>query len=67
MAHRLSGILACGSFPDQGSNTRLLRWQADSLSLSHQGSPAILFMVTLFRESVVCFAGTVALYIREVE
>ena len=26
-------------FPDQGSNPCLLHWQADSLPLSHQGSP----------------------------
>ena len=26
-------------FPTQGSNPRLLRWQVDSLPLSHQGSP----------------------------
>ena len=28
-----------GIFPTQGSNLSLLRWQADSLPLSHQGSP----------------------------
>ena len=55
MAHRLSCIVTCGSFPDQGSNPHLLHWQADSLPLSHQGSPAILFMVTLFRESICVF------------
>ena len=43
--HRLShcGAQACGIFPDQGSNLCLLHWQADSLPLSHQGSPALLF------------------------
>ena len=30
---------ACGSFPDQGLNPSLLRWQVNSLPLSHQGSP----------------------------
>ena len=29
----------CGVFPGQGSNPCLLHWQADSLPLSHQGSP----------------------------
>ena len=29
----------CGIFPDQGSNLCLPHWQADSLPLSHQGSP----------------------------
>ena len=28
-----------GIFPTQGSNLHLLRWQADSLPLSHQGRP----------------------------
>ena len=27
-------------FPTQGSNPHLMHWQADSLSLSHQGSPS---------------------------
>ena len=32
-------------FPTQGSNLRLLHWQADSLPLSHLGSPDILHIV----------------------
>ena len=35
----LSCSMACGLFLDQGSNWSLLDWQADSLLLSHQGSP----------------------------
>ena len=35
----LSCLVACGIFPDQGSNPCLLHWQADSLPLSRQGSP----------------------------
>ena len=35
----LSCSVACGVFPDQGQNPGLLRWQVDSLPLSHQGSP----------------------------
>ena len=34
---------ACGIFPDQGLNPSLLHWQADSLPLSHQGSPYLYF------------------------
>ena len=30
-----------GIFPAQGSNLGLLHWQADSLLLSHQGSPSV--------------------------
>ena len=48
--HRLSSCgarvqlpLACGIFPDQGLNPCLLHWQADSLPLSHQGSPRLIF------------------------
>ena len=36
--HRLSCSAAFRVFPDQGSNPRLLHWQADSLPLSHQGN-----------------------------
>ena len=32
-------FLLQGIFPIQKSNLHLLRWQADSLPLSHQGSP----------------------------
>ena len=42
-AHRLSCSIACGVFPAQGSNPRLIRWQADSLPLSHQGSPCLFY------------------------
>ena len=37
VVHRLSCSLACGIFPEQGSNPYLLHRQADSLPLSHQG------------------------------
>ena len=39
VACRFSSSVACGIFPDQGSNLCLPQWQADSLPLSHQGSP----------------------------
>ena len=38
--------VVCGVFLDQGSNPCLLHWQADSLTLSHQGSPPNLFFKT---------------------
>ena len=41
VAHRLSCSVACGIFPDQGSNPCPLHWQADSQPLRHQGSPDI--------------------------
>ena len=39
VAHGPSCSVACGIFPDQGSNPRPLHWQADSQPLRHQGSP----------------------------
>ena len=36
VAHRLRCLEACGIFLDQESNPCLLRWQVDSLPLSHQ-------------------------------
>ena len=38
-AHGPSRSVACGIFPDQGSNPRPLHQQADSQPLRHQGSP----------------------------
>ena len=35
--------MACGIFPDQGSNPCPLHWQADSQPLRHQGSPVCRF------------------------
>ena len=46
VAQGLGRSEACGIFPDQGSNLRLLRWQLDSLSLSHQGSPNVFLYMT---------------------
>ena len=39
VAHGPSRSVACGIFPDQGSNPRPLHQQADSQPLRHQGSP----------------------------
>ena len=38
VAHGPSCSVACGIFPDQGSNQCPLHWQADSQPLRHQGS-----------------------------
>ena len=46
VAHGPSCSVACGIFPDQGSNPCPLHWQADSQPLCHQGSP----MCTFFKE-----------------
>ena len=37
----LSCCKACGIFPDQGSNSCLLHWQADSYPLYHQEVPKL--------------------------
>ena len=47
VAHRLSCPGACRIFLDQGSNPCLLHQQADSLPLSHQGSPQCIFFFKL--------------------
>ena len=44
---RLSCPAACGIFPDQGLNSCLLYWLADSLPLSHQGSPFCSLLTSL--------------------
>ena len=44
VAHGISCSVACGIFPDQGSNLCLRHWQADSLPQSHQGSPHLSFL-----------------------
>ena len=44
VAHGPSCSMACGIFPDQGSNPCPLHWQADSQPLRHQGSPVISFI-----------------------
>ena len=46
VAQGLSCSIACGIFPHQGSKPCLLHWQADSLSLSHQGSPWLSVKLT---------------------
>ena len=43
VAHGLSCPVVLGIFPAQGWNLCLLHWQADSLPLSHQGSPTFVF------------------------
>ena len=45
VAHGPSCSVACGIFPDQGSNPCPLHWQADSQPLRHQGSPGKFFEV----------------------
>ena len=43
VAHGPSCSMACGIFPDQGSNPCPLHWQADSQPLRHQGSLPLTF------------------------
>ena len=44
MVHGLSCSVACGIFPDQGSNPYFLHWQTDSLPWSRQRSPLLAFL-----------------------
>ena len=47
VAHGPSCSVACGIFPDQGSNPYALPWQADSQPLRHQGSPMEILLQVL--------------------
>ena len=53
--HGLSCSAACGIFPDQGLNPCLLYGQADSLPLSHQGSPLLSFLKDIFIKYRILF------------
>ena len=44
VAHGPTCSVACGIFPDRGSNPCPLHWQADSQPLSHQGSPELFIL-----------------------
>ena len=48
VAHGPSCSVACGIFPDQGTNPCPLHWQADSQPLRHQGSPNIIFYIIFY-------------------
>ena len=64
VAHGFSYSVACGTFPDLGSNPCLLHWQVDSSPLSHWGSPASLFgasQVALVAKNLPASAGDAGL------
>ena len=64
VAHGLSCSPACRIFLGQRSNLCLLHWQADSLSLSHQGSPLRILINHLEFSSANClFTFSQYLYI----
>ena len=46
--------MACGIFPDHGSNFCLLHWQSDSLPLNHQGSPRRLLLPQIYLQYLNC-------------
>ena len=41
-----------GGLPDPGIEPRLLRWQVDSLPLSHPGNPEVLVDICKHREKL---------------
>ena len=61
VAHGPSCSVACGIFPDQGSNPCPLHWQADSQPLRHQGSPKTC-CIWLFCSQVkrICLSGNLS-------
>ena len=54
VAHGPSRSVACGIFPDQGSNPCPLHWQADSQPLRHQGSPESYSLIDYWDPNIVC-------------
>jgi len=50
LAHRLSCSAAGGIFSDQGWNPCVLHWQAESLTLNHQGSP---YWNTFYKQNTI--------------
>ena len=59
VAHRPSCSVACGIFPNQGSNPCPLHRQADSQPLHHQGRPCCVSLLIL---SPSFFSATTAPY-----
>ena len=55
VAHGPSCSTACGIFPVQGLNPCPLHWQADSQPLRHQGSPAELFKLKIFKNMSITY------------
>ena len=53
VVHWLSCSVACGFFPDQGSNPCILHWKADSLLLSHQGNPLRFFFMSFVIQNYI--------------
>lgn len=54
---RRSCSVACGIFPDQGSNLCPLQWRADALPLDHREAQVLLFSVEcrlLSRRDSIC-------------
>ena len=54
MVNGLSDSAACGILPDEGSKPCLLLWQADSLPLSHQGSPIYFLKSSIMHSNFRC-------------
>ena len=52
-------FLLQGIFPAQGLNPRLLRWQVDSLPLSHQGSPMKLSQLSYLNVTCEILLGDI--------
>ena len=63
VAHGPSCSLACGIFPDQGSNPCPLHWQADSQPLHHQGSPIIYILILVVLICIFKMANDVVVYV----
>ena len=64
MAHSPTCSVACGIFPDQGSNRCPVHWQEDSQPLRHQGSLALdIIHYFLFPNDFIYLCMYVCMYV----
>ena len=59
VVHWLGCSIACGIFPNQGSNPCVLHWQAFSSPQSQQGSPDLFYFFSKYLLSTYSVSDTI--------